>query len=145
MKVKLQISTIDYQHSTFIYIFNLLLIYVVIDLKSVRINGQTINSIKKTLLSEKLATKFIVDAVGEEVVDDIYYPAEGFLNALNAIGEQMNIIILKKVGTKIIESAQWPSDVDSFESAMQSISVAYKLNHRPNDAAIIGDYIYGRY
>ncbi|MHA1521897.1 MAG: hypothetical protein ACTSVZ_12210 [Promethearchaeota archaeon] len=117
---------------------------MVIDLKTVKINGQTINSIKKALLSEKLASKFIIEAVGEEVKDDEYYPADGFLRALNSIGEKMNVVILKKVGTKIMESAQWPPGVDSLESALKSISVAYKMNHRPNDTAIIGDYIYNK-
>ena len=117
---------------------------MVIDLKSVQINGQTINSIKKGLLSEKLATKFIVEAVGENVVEDKFYPAEAFLKALKNIGEKMNSVILKNVGTKIVESAKWPSGIDSLESAMQSISVAYKMNHRPNDSAIIGDYIYNK-
>ncbi|MHA1673541.1 MAG: hypothetical protein ACTSYI_07925 [Promethearchaeota archaeon] len=117
---------------------------MVIDLKSVKINGQTILSIKKGLLSEKIATKFIVEAVGESVEEDKFYPAEGFLKALNNIGEKMNVAIMKKVGTKIVEAAKWPPGIDSLDSAMQSISVAYKMNHRPNDAAIIGDYIYNK-
>ncbi len=117
---------------------------MVIDLKSVKINGRTINSIKKGLLSEKIATKFIVEAVGENVEDDKFYSAEGFLKALNNIGEKMNVVILKNVGTKIVEAAKWPSGIDSLDSAMQSISVAYKMNHQPNDSEIIGDYIFNK-
>ena len=114
------------------------------DLKSVKIIGQTINSIKKAFVREKFATKFIVDAVGEHVEEDKFYPAEGFLKALDNIGSKMDVAVLQKIGTKIIESAQWPPGVDNLTAGLQSISVAYKMNHQPNDVAIIGDYEYNK-
>ncbi len=109
---------------------------------AVQIIGQTILSIKKAFLSDKLATKFIVKAVGEDIDPTKFYPARAFLQALRDIGTKMSPTVLKKVGAMIIESAKWPPGVDSFEDGLQSISVAYKMNHRPNDVNVIGDYIY---
>lgn len=114
------------------------------DLKSVKITGQTINSIKNAFVSESLAAKFIVEAVGEDIDPEKYYPAEGFLKALKNIGSTMNPAVLRNVGTKIIESAQWPQGLDSLTSGLASISVAYKMNHEPNNPTIIGDYIYAK-
>ena len=82
--------------------------------------------------------------MGEKVEDNKFYPAEDFLNALNSIGTKMDAVVLQKVGSKIMESAQWPPGVDSLTSGLQSISAAYKMNHQPNDSAVIGDYIYDK-
>lgn len=115
-----------------------------VDLKAVKIIGQTINSIKKAFVSEALATKFIVEAVGEDIDPEKFYLAEDFLNAMKNIGSSMNPAVLRNVGTKIIESAQWPQGIDSLSAGLASISVAYKMNHKPNDPSIIGDYIYAK-
>lgn len=99
--------------------------------------GQTIKSVQKAFISKDLGSRLLTNFLGEEVNDRKFYPVADFLKALGTL----NSAVLWSVGTKIIESAIWPPGVDSFESALQSISVAYKMNHKPNDPNIIGDYI----
>ena len=112
-----------------------------VSLSNIEIIGAVLNSIKKGFISESIALKMIEEGIGtKDLVDQNYYPASGFLTALNKIGEKIGAASLMKVGSKIMESAVWPPNVTNLEQGLASINEAYKMNHRPNDPKKIGEY-----
>jgi len=66
-----------------------------------------------------------------------WYSQQAWLNAFKTIAEEVGPYTLYCIGTKIPEHAQFPDGIDSLESALRSIDIAYHLNHRGGE---IGSY-----
>lgn len=73
-----------------------------------------------------------------------WYPQQAWLNAFKTIAENVGDEVLFEIGKKIPESARWPNtkisrflDINSIEKALQSIDIAYHINHRGGE---IGNY-----
>lgn len=68
-----------------------------------------------------------------------WYSQQSWLDAFKNIAELVGEASLYHIGEHIPESADWPSGIDSIEQALDSIDVAYHLNHRGGE---IGHYQY---
>ncbi len=76
-----------------------------------------------------------------DVQSDRWYPQQAFLDVLRDIQEGWSFgsstVDLMSIGMRIPDNAVWPDDVNSVEEALDSIEMAYQLNHRGGD---IGHY-----
>jgi hypothetical protein len=68
-----------------------------------------------------------------------YYPLQLFLNAMKDISDQFGSSMLFRIGEQIATNAVLPPGMDSIESALSAIDVAYHMNHRGGE---IGHYLY---
>lgn len=102
----------------------------------VEVNGQTVLSIIdgmsaistfKTMAKNILLSKGIVDPK-----PDKWYPQQAWLDAFKEISVKIGAQTLCEIGRKIPENAEWPPSVNSIETALASIDVAYHMNHRIN-------------
>ena len=59
-----------------------------------------------------------------------WYSQQYWLNAFKEIADKVGHFTLYCIGTKIHENAQFPTNIDSLESALMSIDTAYHMNHR---------------
>ncbi len=66
-------------------------------------------------------------------VEEQWYPQQAYLDAVKAISEKVGKTTLKQIGKHIPELAAWPPDVDTVDKALNSIDVAYHMNHRGGD------------
>lgn len=75
-----------------------------------------------------------------DVQPDAWYPQQAWLDVLKDISEARGeaVFDLVSIGMRIPDSAVWPAEVDSVESALKSIDVAYHMNHRNGE---IGHYL----
>ncbi|MBN1793213.1 hypothetical protein JW826_06025 [Candidatus Woesearchaeota archaeon] len=97
----------------------------------VEVNGETVLSVVKGMGSMKAMGMKILD--GNSIKDPKpgqWYPQQAWLDAFKYIAEKIGDSTLKSIGKAIPENAQWPPSVNSVESALASIDVAYHLNHR---------------
>lgn len=104
----------------------------------VEVNSETILSFLdgmegyKTLLEETLRKYGIQDLAPGK-----WYSQQAWLNAFKEISEKAGPETLRRIGTNIPNNAKWPPEVNSIASALQSIDVAYHMNHRNGE---IGRY-----
>ncbi len=59
-----------------------------------------------------------------------WYPQQSFLNGFKAIAERTGPSVLKNIGRSVPEHAKWPPEINSIESGLKSVDVAYHMNHR---------------
>jgi hypothetical protein len=71
---------------------------------------------------------------------DRWYPQQSVLNAFKTIFEKVGPSTVRMIGRKIPETAEFPPAINSIESALQSIDMAYRMNHR--GASKMGVYLY---
>ena len=67
-----------------------------------------------------------------EIIPDNWYPMDQSLTFYNAIKEKIGLRTLTNVGKKIIEKAMFPPGMDSIEKGLESLNIAYHMNHRKN-------------
>lgn len=65
-----------------------------------------------------------------------WYPQQKWLNAFRHIAEKVGTGSLYKIGLAIPDHAEFPSDIDGIHAALQSIDIAYHLNHRIDDKSL---------
>jgi hypothetical protein len=68
-----------------------------------------------------------------------WYNQQAWLDAFSTIAETLGSKALYNIGRKIPENAVWPPVVEDIRSALSSINVAYRMNHRGGQ---IGSYDY---
>ncbi len=106
----------------------------------IEVNGQTVYAVVdgighfKSLAKEILLKAGIGEKKdGEYVIEmDGWYSHEGWLAAFEQIASEIGDPTLKQIGMKIPENAQFPPWVKDIDSAIQSIDIAYHMNHRKN-------------
>ncbi|MFC1853884.1 hypothetical protein ACFL27_27180 [candidate division CSSED10-310 bacterium] len=97
----------------------------------VEVNGQTVLSIVdgmgtfKTLSLEYLSQNGIPDPQLEA-----WYSQQDWLNAFHDIAKSLGGDVLRLIGNKIPENAQWPPEIQTIKQGLASIDVAYHINHR---------------
>lgn len=103
---------------------------------NVEINGTTVMSITAAMGS---TAKPILAAHGlGRIKPDEWYPQQDWLDAFREIAQlPSNIVDLVNIGMQIPQNAIFPSGIDSIQAALQSIDVAYHMNHRGGE---IGSY-----
>jgi hypothetical protein len=68
---------------------------------------------------------------------DSWHSQQAWLDAFQEIAKKVGPATLRRIGTKIPETALWPPAVHTIEDALASIDVAYHMNHRGGE---IGHY-----
>lgn len=66
-----------------------------------------------------------------------WYSQQAWLDAFKQIAERVGPATLLMIGSKIPETALWPTNITTVEDALASIDVAYHMNHRGGE---IGHY-----
>lgn len=66
-----------------------------------------------------------------------WYLQQSWLDAFQEISEKIGPATLRRIGSKIPETANWPPEIKTIEDALASIDVAYHMNHRGGE---IGHY-----
>lgn len=98
---------------------------------NVEVNGQTVLSIVagmetfREIALEMLAARGISDPAVNK-----WYSQQCWLDAFRDIAENVGEYTLMEIGRKIPENADWPPFVNSIETALGSIDIAYHMNHR---------------
>lgn len=106
----------------------------------VEVNGRTVLAIVDAMKMFESTALSILDECGiSDPQPDLYYSQQAWLNAFKKISEQVGASTLFIIGKRIPENAKFPPDIDSIEKALQSINLAYHMNHRGGD---IGYYRY---
>ncbi|MFC2062194.1 hypothetical protein ACFLUV_06750 [Elusimicrobiota bacterium] len=97
---------------------------------NVEVNGQTVLAVVNGMQAKDYALKILSE---NDIVDpqpEEWYLQQNWLNAFKALSEQIGPYALNAIGKSIPDSAKWPPQIDSIESALASIDVAYHMNHR---------------
>lgn len=108
--------------------------------EGIEVNGQTVLSVVDGLGHFKTLSKKYLSNAGVGVVEngeliiipDDWYSQQGWLKAFESIAREIGDTSLFKIGAAIPKNAKFPPWVKDVESAIQSIDVAYHLNHRKN-------------
>jgi len=104
--------------------------YIAID-KSAEVNGQTILSVLDGMKGfETTARTILANAGISDPVPQNWYAQQIWLDAFKEIALKIGDATLMKIGGTIPENADWPPHVNSLETALQSIDIAYHMNHR---------------
>jgi hypothetical protein len=122
------------------------------ELSKVEVSGTAMNSFFLALGSHKtLGQKILNESLfGSQLEDGNYsfeegkwYPIEKGLLLYSKVMEQVGPRTLKIIGSKITESAVFPPQIQDIHSALQSINIAYHMNHRKN-GIVMFDPLTGR-
>ncbi|RJS17679.1 hypothetical protein DRW03_27205 [Corallococcus sp. H22C18031201] len=71
------------------------------------------------------------DATGALAIDpNAWYPIEDYLLAYRKIDNLLGGRGLEKVGTMVPKNAVLPPDINSIQKALQSLDIAFHMNHR---------------
>jgi hypothetical protein len=64
------------------------------------------------------------------LLPDQWYPQQSVLDSFKTVLEKIGPSTTRGIGQKIPEKAPFPPDINSIETALRSIDVAYRMNHR---------------
>ena len=106
----------------------------------IEVNGQTVFSVVDGLGHFKSMGIKIMLSVGigsgdpsnYQIKMDGWYSHDNWLKAFEIISKEIGDNTLKQIGLKIPENAKFPPWVKDIESAIQSIDIAYHMNHKKN-------------
>jgi hypothetical protein len=97
----------------------------------VEVKGEAILSIANAFLPKEKEMRKILKKNGiDDPQPSKWYSQILYLNGYKEIGETFGPAILFRIGTVIPQHAVFPPDIDSIEKALNSIDVAYHMNHR---------------
>ncbi len=95
------------------------------------VNGQTILSVLDGMPGfETTARKILKDHGIDAPTPDSWYPQQSWLDAFKHIALKVGDAVLTNIGKKIPENAEWPPHVNSIVTALESIDIAYHMNHK---------------
>lgn len=101
--------------------------------QGVEVNGESVFSVVDGMDAFKAKAFDILSKYGiSQLKADEWYPQQAWLDSFREISETVGASTLFLIGKKIPENAQFPSDIDNIEKALQAIDVAYHMNHRLN-------------
>jgi len=102
------------------------------------VNGQTVLSVINGMGAFKETAGKILQRHGLPTPQPTaWYPQQAWLNAFREIAETIGARTLTQIGASIPRSAKFPPGINNVEKALESIDVAYHLNHRGGE---IGHY-----
>ncbi|MEI7812279.1 MAG: hypothetical protein WCJ01_07625 [Ignavibacteria bacterium] len=108
--------------------------------EKVEVNGQTVLAVIKGMGAMKSVGNRLLEEAGlYNVTENGWYSQQKWLNAFKVIAEKVGKHTLRSIGNSIPESAKFPPHINDIHSALASIDIAYKLNHRNGE---IGFYRY---
>jgi hypothetical protein len=101
---------------------------------NIEVNGNTVRTIAEGFGLVKHLAEEHFSAAGLPNINDIkneeWYSQEKWLKAFESVARSYEDDGLFKIGMKIPENATFPPNIKTIEDAMQSIDIAYHLNHR---------------
>ncbi len=106
----------------------------------VEVNGETVFSIVDGMGAYKeTALRILRDNGINAPKPGDWYPQQHWLNAFREIAENVGPNTIHRIGVKIPQNAQFPPHITSLAAALESIDVAYHMNHRGGE---IGHYLF---
>ncbi|GHM99350.1 hypothetical protein WSM22_08400 [Cytophagales bacterium WSM2-2] len=106
--------------------------------KNVEVLGQSILSLINALPVGRDSRSQILTSQGiKDLKANHWYPQGQVLKAYEAISKQLGNSTLFAIGKAVLDNAIFPPEISNLEKAMQSLDVAYKMNHRGGE---IGHY-----
>ena len=127
--------------------------YVAID-DRVEVNSQTIAVILEGMPGFRSHALKILEENGIHCLEPgLWIPLRNWLNAFRAIGESIGQSTLFAIGKRVPSVADFPPAINSVQTALASIDVAYHMNHRLGEQLLfvaetgellegIGHYLY---
>jgi hypothetical protein len=101
---------------------------------NVEVLGQTVLSCVNALPSYQNVMEQVLAKHGlADIMPDKWYSQERWLNAFRDIGKRYGPHTLFLIGKAIPLNAKFPPNIDNLETALNSIDIAYKMNHRNGD------------
>lgn len=86
-------------------------------------------------MGERLIARHALDI--RDLTPEKFVPVQKWLNALKEIQEQVGLGVVRNVGTRIIEQADFPPQYDTVESILEALDTIYYLNHKGD----VGHYV----
>jgi hypothetical protein len=104
----------------------------------VMVNGQTVLSVINGMGAFKESASRILQRHGiSSPAPAGWYPQQAWLNAFREIATTIGAKTLYQIGLSIPRNARFPPGINGIENALESLDVAYHLNHRGGE---IGHY-----
>lgn len=98
---------------------------------NVEVNGHTILSVVRAIPSYQTELELVLAKHGlKKIRSDGWYPQLFWLNAFREIGENYGAEVLFSIGKAIPENAIFPFNMETVQDALNSINIAYHINHR---------------
>jgi len=108
---------------------------------SVEVSGQSLHAVVEAMkLGQERTLQLLADHGLSPLERTRWYPLNAVLGLYQTILKEIGPGTLRAVGRKLPETAHFPSDLDSVESALRSADTAYRMNHR--GSGNIGGYHY---
>lgn len=104
------------------------------NIEEVEVRGEVIIGIKEVLNSTLGKTKgislksFNLDTAKPNE----WYPLKNLIDFFTSIEKSNGSMILQKIGIEVANSAVWPDTVQTTQAALESMNLAYHMNHRRN-------------
>ncbi len=106
-------------------------------LPNVEVNGQTVLSVVNGLGVMKSMGKLILSENGIiNPTPEGWYSQQKWLNAFKQISENIGVNLLIQIGSSIPDNAIFPPHINSVHKALESINIAYHMNHRLNNTVL---------
>jgi len=108
----------------------------------IEVNGSTMMSVIAGFGDFRaLADRALSNAGLSDIVDSptSWYPQQAWLDAFKAISEKVGASVLLKIGKEIPVHAELPPTMNSIETVLPGIDVAYHMNHRNIKGEILFD------
>ena len=107
---------------------------------NVKVNGETVLSVVEGMGVFK---KTALDILSKNGISNPqpgqWYSQQEWLNAFKTISDKIGNATLYSIGKKIPRNAKFPPEISTVSKALESIDIAYHMNHRGGD---IGCYRY---
>jgi len=101
---------------------------------NVEVKGEAILSIVNAFVSKEEQMLQILDKHNiKDLQAEQWYKMTDYLASYEEIGNVFGPATLFRIGTVIPENAEFPPDIDTLEKALNSIDIAYNMNHRNGD------------
>lgn len=102
------------------------------DIKGVEVRREVIIGIQEVLKNNIIQYKDLsVQSFDLDLTTDKqWFPLKNLVRLFSYIEEKNGAIILQKIGAEVAKNAKWPPTVKTARAAIESINVAYHMNHR---------------
>jgi hypothetical protein len=108
---------------------------------NVEVNGQTVLSVVDGMGAMISARKTALEILRRNGIQKLHkagwYKQQDWLNAFKEISDKIGARTLFLIGRRIPKNAKFPDDISSLRDGLESIDIAYHMNHRGGE---IGHY-----
>jgi hypothetical protein len=106
---------------------------------AVQVAGEVVNAFREGFPQEVrgFGTSILEKYGIHEARPGEFYPVQALLDAMKKVSEDLGAQMLYRIGYQIATNAILPPGIDSLEKCLQSIDLAYHMNHRNGE---IGRY-----